>query len=595
MSHSIEQVRHSAAHLMAAAIQSLFPKAKFGVGPAIDNGFYYDIDIGRAVTPEDMKDIQKAVYRLANKKLPFERQEMAIDEAIELFKSLDQPFKVELLNDIKTKGTTKLSAEEAGDVDPAMQGKVSIYKTGDFTDLCRGPHVGDTSETGVVKIWKMAGAFWRGNENNPQLQRIYGLCFATQDELDAYEKMLAEAERRDHRKLGVELDLFAFSPLVGSGLPLFTPKGVMVRRLLEEFVWELMQPYGYERVWIPHLAKSDLYKTSGHWDKFEDDLFHVKSKKSDTEFVLKPMNCPHHTQIYASKMRSYRDLPLRYSEVTTCYRDENTGQLQGLTRVRSLTQDDAHIFCREDQIKQEAMAIYDIISKFYQAFGMTLRVRLSTHDPAHPEKVLGGVEIWQKAESALKGLMDEVGRETEIGVGEAAFYGPKLDFIAKDAIGREWQLATIQLDFNLPERFGLEYTDAEGSKKRPVMVHRAILGSIERFMGVLIEHYAGAFPLWLAPVQVALLPVADRHVDSAIEFAKKLKAEGVRVEVDDSTESVGKKIRNAEKQKTPCMVVFGDKEAGGELTVRWRGVEEQEVLNVADFISKLKEKTQTRS
>ncbi|MFA6503821.1 MAG: threonine--tRNA ligase [Patescibacteria group bacterium] len=481
MSYSIEQIRHSAAHVMAAAIQQLFPNAKFGVGPAVDNGFYYDIDIGRAVTPDDLKDIQKTMQKLANKKLAFERQEMSADEAIGLFEKLNQPFKVELLNDIKTKGTTKLSAEESADVDPAMQDKVSIYKTGEFTDLCRGPHVEDSSQIGAFKIWKMAGAFWRGKETNPQLQRIYGLCFATQEELDAYEKMLEEAEKRDHRKLGAELDLFTFSALVGSGLPLFTPKGVTMRRILEEFVWELMQPYGYERVWIPHLAKSDLYKTSGHWDKFEDDLFHVSSKKSDIEFVLKPMNCPHHTQIYASRMRSYRDLPVRYSEVTTCYRDENTGQLQGLTRFRSLTQDDAHIFCREDQVKVEAMAIYSIISKFYQVFNMTLRVRLSTHDPEHPEKVLGGVEVWDKAESALKSLMDEVGREVEIGEGEAAFYGPKLDFIAKDAIGREWQLATIQLDFNLPERFGLEYTDMDGSKKRPVMIHRAILGSLERY------------------------------------------------------------------------------------------------------------------
>ncbi|MFA5935425.1 MAG: threonine--tRNA ligase [Patescibacteria group bacterium] len=585
MNIPVETRRHSAAHVMAAAVKRLFPEAKLGVGPVVENGFYYDIDIGRALTPEDIKAIEKGIKRIIKENPAFEREEMPIDDAIKLFEEMGQTYKVELLRDLKTKGTTKLSAEEAGDLDPENVSSVTLYRTGDFLDLCRGPHVERARDIGVWKLDKVSGAYWRGNQENAQMQRVYGLCFATQEELDTFLHMREEAEKRDHRKLGAELDLFAFSPLVGSGLPLFTPRGVTVRQLLVDFVWELMQPHGYERVWIPHLAKVDLYKTSGHWDKFEDDLFHVSSKKTEEAFVLKPMNCPHHTQIYASRPRSYRDLPLRYSEVTTVYRDENTGQLQGLSRVRSITQDDAHVFCRPDQVHDEALGMYRIIEGFYAAFGMPLRVRLSVRDAQHPEKYLGGDALWNEAEKTLADLMKEVGRDVEIGEGEAAFYGPKLDFIAKDAIGREWQLATIQLDFNQPERFGLEYADAEGSKSRPVMIHRAILGSVERFFGILIEHYAGAFPAWLAPVQVTILPVADRHNDFALDLAKELKAQGLRVDVDTSTESVGKKIRNAEKSKVPAMLVVGDKEAAGEaLTVRRYGQEEQLSVSKKDFV-----------
>jgi threonyl-tRNA synthetase len=593
----IETRRHSAAHVMAAAVKRLFPEAKLGVGPMVEHGFYYDIDLGRSVTPDDIKAINKGMTRIVQENPVFTREELPIDEAIALFQEMGQVYKVELLTDLKTKGTTKVSAEEAQDVDPQNVGVVTIYRTGDFVDLCRGPHVTEAKEIGVWKLNKVAGAYWRGKDTNPQMQRIYGLCFATKEELEAHETMMAEAEKRDHRKLGFELDLFAFSPLVGSGLPLFTSKGVTIRELLTNFVWELMKPYGYERVWIPHITKSDLYKTSGHWDKFEDDLFHVSSKKTDEEFVLKPMNCPHHTQIYASKPRSYRDLPIRMSEVTTVYRDENTGQLQGLTRVRSITQDDAHVFCRPDQVQDEALAIYHIAEKFYAGFGMSFhRVRLSVRDPQKPEKYLGGDEAWDSAEKALAEVMRGVGREVEIGEGEAAFYGPKLDFMAKDAIGREWQLATIQLDFNQPERFGLEYADADGTKKRPIMVHRAILGSVERFMGVLIEHFAGAFPVWLAPVQIAVLPVADRHVDFAQSLARELMDHGLRVEVDASAESVGKKIRNAEKAKYPVMLVVGDKEVeGGQLTVRRRGQAEQEVIEKPLFIEQIMKEVKERS
>jgi len=595
MSYPIETRRHSAAHVMAAAIKRLFPEAKFGVGPVVDNGFYYDIDIGRAVTPADLDAINDEMKKIVKENPSFERTELPIDEAIAKFQAMGQIYKVELLNDLKTRGTTRLSAEEAEDFDPANASIVTVYTTGDFVDLCRGPHVENAKEIGVWKLNKIAGAYWRGNAENPQMQRIYGLCFATKDELAQYQTMMEEAEKRDHRKLGSELDLFTFSPLVGSGLPLFTPRGVLMRQGLVDFVWELMKPYGYERVWIPHLAKSDLYKTSGHWDKFEDDLFHVSSKKTDEQFVLKPMNCPHHTQIFASKPRSYRDMPLRYSEVTTVYRDENTGQLQGLSRVRSITQDDAHVFCRPDQVHDEAMAMYKIIEGFYAAFNMPLRVRLSVRDPEHPEKYLGGDELWNAAEATLSNLMKEVGREVEIGKGEAAFYGPKLDFIAKDAIGREWQLATIQLDFNQPERFGLEYVNAEGEKVRPVMVHRAILGSVERFLGILIEHYAGAFPLWLSPVQVMILPVADRHNDFAYALKKELEAEGLRVEVDGSAETVGKKIRAAEKGKNPVMLVVGDKEASGEaLTMRRRGEADQKTIAKAELITSLKDEIASR-
>lgn len=579
--------RHSAAHVMAAAIKRAFPEAKLGVGPAIENGFYYDIDINRPVTPEDLKLIEKEMQRIQKENPAFTREEVSLDDAIKLFSELGQTYKVELLNDLKTKGTTKVSAEEAQDVDPQNVGVITIYRTGDFVDLCRGPHVTEAREIGAWKLNKVAGAYWRGNQENAQMQRIYGLCFETKDQLKEYETMMAEAEKRDHRKLGAELDLFTFSPLVGSGLPLFTSRGTILRQNLTDFIWELMQPYGYERVMIPHIAKTDLYKTSGHWDKFEDDLFHVSSKKTDEAFVLKPMNCPHHTQIFASKPRSYRDLPIRMSEVTTVYRDENTGQLQGLTRVRSITQDDAHVFCRADQVKEEALAIYRIAEAFYAGFGMSFhRVRLSVRDPAHPEKYLGEGQVWDEAEKALAEVMQSVGRDVEIGEGEAAFYGPKLDFMTKDAIGREWQLATIQLDFVQPERFGLEYVATDGTHQRPVMVHRAILGSVERFMGIMIEHYAGAFPLWLAPVQVGILPVADRHIDFANELAKELRAQGLRVEVDASTESVGKKIRNAEKMKLPRMLVVGDKEAeGGPLTVRVRGEADQKSMDKADFIA----------
>lgn len=568
----LQHFRHSLAHLLAAAVMELWPDTKRTIGPAIENGFYFDFEFSTPISDADLPKIEKKMRQLLPTWKSFDRHELSPDDAKKEYPG--NQYKHELIDEFSSQGQT-----------------LTFYKSGEYWDLCRGGHSEGISEIDpeCFKLTKLAGAYWRGNEHNTQLTRIYGVAFPTKVELEAYLTMMAEAEKRDHRKLGAELDLFTFSPLVGAGLPMFTSKGVMVRQLLTDFVWELMKPYGYERVWIPHITKADLYKTSGHWEKFEDDLFHVSSKKSDEQFVLKPMNCPHHTQIYASRPRSYRDLPIRMSEVTSIYRDENTGQLQGLTRVRSITQDDAHVFCRPDQIEEEALAMYRIAEKFYQVFGMPFhRIRLSVRDPEHPEKYLGGDETWKFAEATLAKMMEKLGQKVEIGEGEAAFYGPKLDFMVKDAIGREWQLATIQLDFVQPERFGLEYTDADGSKKRPIMVHRAILGSVERFMGVLIEHFAGAFPLWLSPVQIAILPVADRHIEFAESLAKELRSQDLRVEVDTSAESVGKKIRNAEKAKYPLMLVVGDKEAeGGPLTVRRRGEKDQEMVEKTEFIQRV--------
>ncbi|MFA6446879.1 MAG: threonine--tRNA ligase [Patescibacteria group bacterium] len=593
--NTIETMRHSAAHVMAAAIKKLFPEAKFGVGPAVDFGFYYDIDIGRAVTPEDLKAIQKEMQKIVGAKPAFVREELDIDEAIKLFSDMNQPYKVELLNDIKTKGTTKLSAEEAVDVDPAMKNRVSIYTTGDFTDLCRGPHVEFANQIGAYKVYKAAGAYWRGKETNPQMQRIYGLCFATPIELDAHLKMMEEAEKRDHRKLGKELDLFTFSELVGSGLPLWLPKGAILRNVLDDYVWQLRKERGFCRVAIPHITKKELYEKSGHWAKFKDELFKIVSREGH-EYALKPMNCPHHTQIFDARLRSWRDLPQRYAETTMVYRDEQSGELSGLSRVLCITQDDAHVFCRKSQIEHEAFAIWDIIDAFYKTFGFDLRIRMSTHDPDKMEKYLGTKEVWQEAEGQLKALIEKRGVAYVEGKGEAAMYGPKIDFMGKDAIGREHQVATIQLDFNMPERFDLACVNEAGERERIVMIHCAIMGSIERFLSVLIEHYAGAFPFWLAPVQVAVLPVADRHVDSARELVSKLEAVGLRVEFEDAADSVGKKIRNAEIKKTPCMIVFGDKEQeNGELTVRWRGQKDQEVIKLDEFIKVAQEKTTTKN
>ena len=604
----LERMRHSAAHLLAAAVSALWPEAKFGVGPAIKHGFYYDILLPVPLGPPELQKIEKKMRELRNKKLPYVRRELPIDEAIAEMERRNQTFKVELLALLKERGSTAV-AKETGDESVVAEGEggaaassVSFYQTGDFVDLCRGPHVNITTEIGAFKLTTVAGAYWRGDERNPQLQRVYGLAFNTQEELDHHLHMLEEARRRDHRRLGQELDLFTFSDLVGPGLPLFTPKGTLLRRLLEEFVQSLQEPLGYQRVQIPHITKNDLYKTSGHWDKFHEDLFHVRGKSGD-DFCIKPMNCPHHTQIFGCRQRSYRDLPIRLSEVTSVYRDELPGALQGLSRVRMITQDDAHVFCTPDQVQEEALRIYTIIDQFYRPFGMKLSIRLSLWDPEHPEKYLGSAAVWEKAQEQLRNVLRARNAEWIEESGEAAFYGPKIDFTAKDALDRSWQLATIQLDFNLPERFDLKYITESGQPARPAMLHRAVLGSVERFMSVLIEHYAGAFPTWLSPVQAVVIPIADRHNPYAEQLVARLRqvpvknalGGGIRAEVDDSRESMQKKIRNAQLLKIPYMLVVGDREQeNDQAAVRLRSGVDLKALSIAAIIDRMRGEIESR-
>lgn len=570
-------MRHSLAHITAQAVQHLWPEARFGVGPVVDNGFYYDIDLGEAkISEDDFKRIEKEMRSIINKDYAFERSEKPVDEAISWAEKAKQPYKIELLNDLKRAGTTvakDLDADTLGisaNGDAAVE-NVSFYTDGDFTDLCRGPHVESTGKVGAFKLMRVAGAYWRGNEKNAQMQRLYGVAFASQEELDQHLAMLEEAKKRDHRKLGQELDLFVTSPLVGSGLPMFTPRGTVLREELARFSEELRKARGFCMVWTPHITKTDLYKTSGHWDKFGDELFLVKSQETSDEFAMKPMNCPHHTQIFASQPRSYRDMPIRYIETTTDYRDEKTGELGGLSRVRALTQDDSHVFCRKDQIGSEVDQLLSAARELYTAVDMKLRVRLSYRDES--DAYLGEPALWESAQSQLKQAVEQSGFEYFEQEGEAAFYGPKIDFMATDAIGREHQVATVQLDFVQPARFGLEYTAEGGDKQTPVMVHSALLGSIERFMSVYIEHTAGRFPLWLAPEQLRVIQVKD--TPEVVAFVGKLRSiadeKGIRYHIDDTNESVGKKIRASEVMKVPYTLVIGEKEvAEGTLTPRIR-------------------------
>jgi len=568
---SLEAIRHSLAHLLAAAVSKRFSDVRLGIGPVIENGFYYDFLLPHQIVPEDLSKLEEDMRALIKQNLPFTREMADVSTARRSF--ADQPFKLELIHDL----------EEAGE-------KISLYHTGDaFTDLCAGGHVETTDAIPLdaFRLTKIAGAYWKGNEENTMLTRVYGVAFNMKRELDAYLAMLEEAERRDHKKLGIELDLFAFSPLVGGGLPLFTPRGTFIREALTDFVQSLQTPRGYERVSIPHITKRALYETSGHWQKFKDELFKIITREGH-EFAMKPMNCPHHTQIYASRKRSYRDLPIRYSEVTMVYRDEQSGELSGLSRVRSITQDDGHVFCRMNQVTAEAFSIWDIIDEFYAAFRMPLTVRFSRHDPAHMEKYLGTPEVWKAAEEQLLALIKERGVAYIDGPGEAAMYGPKIDFIAKDSLGREWQLATIQLDFNLPERFHLAYVNEEGIDEQVVMIHRAILGSIERFLSILIEHYAGDFPLWLSPVQVRILPIGAAHEEYAELVRKRCIKLGIRAEVAASGETLGKRIRAAELGKIPYIAVVGDKELEGNLIgLRARHQEKTETISLDETVQRL--------
>jgi threonyl-tRNA synthetase len=576
--NQLHAMRHSLAHIMANAIQRKYPQAKFGVGPVVEHGFYYDIDLGDTkLSEDDFATIENEMKQIVGADEPFERFEMKIDEAIDWARDNDQTYKAELLNDLKRAGTT-----EARDLDPAQLGvaaegesaveNVSFYRNGDFTDLCRGPHVESTKQAGAFKLMRVSGAYWRGNEKNAQMQRVYGVAFATEKELRQHLAMLEEAKKRDHRRLGTELDLFVFSDMVGSGLPLFTPRGTVLREELAAFSNELRLRYNFEKVFIPHMTKKDLYEASGHWAKFGDELFLVKSQETSDELVLKPMNCPHHTRIYASKPRSYRDLPVRYLETTTVYRDEKTGELGGLNRVRAITQDDSHVFCRPDQIEIEINNLLSAADELYKTVGMSLRVRLSYRDES--DAYLGARELWESAQSQLKNAVVANGLDYFEQAGEAAFYGPKIDFMATDALGREHQVATVQLDFVQPDRFGLEYVTEDSSSAHPVMIHCALLGSIERFMAVYIEHTAGKFPVWLAPEQIRFISVnqEDTTVAFVAELVTKAKALGLRAVADNTNESVGKKIRAAEVMKVPYTIVVGEKEiSGSEVTPRIRG------------------------
>lgn len=567
----LHAMRHSLAHIMATAVQHLWPDVKLGVGPVVEHGFYYDIDLGpdRKISEDDFERIEAEMKKIISENQPFEHSEKPVDEAIAWAQQAGQPYKEELLNDLKRAGTTiakDLDAAELGSItagDAAVE-NVGFYTNGDFTDLCRGPHVESTGKVGAFKLMRIAGAYWRGNENNPQMQRLYGVAFQTPKELRVHLDMLEEARKRDHRKLGQELDLFVFSDMVGSGLPLFTPRGTVLREELSKFSNELRERHDFEKVWVPHMTKKDLYEASGHWAKFGDELFLVKSQETSDELVLKPMNCPHHTRIYASQPRSYRDLPLRYLETTTVYRDEKTGELGGLNRVRSITQDDSHVFCRQDQIEVEINNLLAAASELYSTVGMKLRVRLSYRDDS--DSYLGSPELWQTAQAQLKAAVIANNMDYFEQDGEAAFYGPKIDFMATDAIGREHQVATVQLDFVQPERFELEYTTDDGSKQQPVMIHCALLGSIERFLSVYIEHTAGKFPVWVAPEQIRVITVNQEQgtTDFAANVRQQAKTLGLRVVVDNSNESVGKKIRAAELAKVPYTIVLGDKEINGE-------------------------------
>ncbi|MBR3164251.1 threonine--tRNA ligase [Candidatus Saccharibacteria bacterium] len=585
----VEKMRHSLSHIMAAAVQEIYgaDAVKFGIGPAIDNGFYYDIDFGDVkVSEADFKRIEKKMRGIVARKLPITRGEKTRDEALAWARANNQNYKVEIIEDLPTGET------------------ISFYTLGNFEDLCRGPHVEDTGQVGAFKLWKIAGAYWRGDEKREMLTRIYGVAFETQEELDEYLRRQEEAKARDHRKLGKELDLFTFSELVGSGLPLFTPRGTILRDCLNDFTQSYRLAKGYQKVCIPHIANIDLYKTSGHYEKFPEMLQFV-SEESGDELALKPVSCPHHAQIFASMPRSYKELPMKYLETTMVYRDERKGELGGLSRVRAITQDDSHVFCTEEQVGEIFGELIESAKDLYKRVEMGLKLRLSFRDDG--DGYIGELEMWKKAEGAIREMAEKFKMDYEVGIGEAAMYGPKMDFMAVDALGREWQLATVQLDYALPRRFGLEYTAADGTKQTPVMVHCALIGSIERFMSIFLEHTAGWLPFWCAPEQVRVLTVNDTVKDylgeitealEGVEYSlrgdsgaaenlnKKFVQEGVRFTVDERGESLGKKIREATKMKIPVVLIVGPKDAEERVvSVRTRSGEEKvELGKLAEYL-----------
>ncbi|TSC57429.1 MAG: threonyl-tRNA synthetase [Candidatus Peregrinibacteria bacterium Greene0416_19] len=584
----LHKLRHSLAHALAQAVLKLWPGTKITIGPPIDYGCYYDFLFETPISDADFPVIEKEMRKIIHQGQTFRSETLKTSDAKKFWNQRKQPFKVELIEDlVKNEGVKTVT--HYANIGP--KGEET------FVDLCRGGHIENMKDipADAFKITSLAGAYWRGDEKREQLTRVYVAAFASKKELDEYLQMMEEAKRRDHRKLGQELDLFTFSELVGPGLPLWTPRGTLLRDLLDGYVWELRQARGYQRVTIPHITKKELYETSGHWQKFSQELFRITTREGH-QFCMKPMNCPHHTQIYVSQQRSYRDLPQRYAETTTCYRDEQTGELHGLSRVRSFTQDDAHVFCRRSQAAEEILKIWEIVDTFYATVGFgKLRVRLSLHDPDAMEKYLGTPEMWQSAETELRKIAIDRQADFSEAPGEAAFYGPKVDFIARDSIGREWQVATIQLDINMPERFNLFCINEEGAEERIVMIHAAIMGSLERFLSIFIEHHAGLFPLWLAPVQVALLPLADIHEHYAHEVETMLKNVGLRIHYMDHTESLGKRIREGEKLRIPYLLVMGDREATDRsVAVRNVQTKKQVTVPLEQFVERTVKDVQER-
>lgn len=564
---------HSSAHLMAEALESLYPGVKFGIGPAIETGFYYDIDTGdKTIGLADLEAIEKKMAELAGHKNHYIRKEVSKADAIQYFTEKGDQYKLELIDGLE-------------------DGQITFYTQGGFTDLCKGPHIPDTGKIKAIKLTNVAGAYWRGDEKRPMMTRIYGVTFPKQKELQEYLTMIEEAKKRDHRKLGAELELFMFSDLVGAGLPIWLPKGAALRGRLEEFLKSEQIKRGYQQVITPHIGKKELYETSGHWAKYGADSFQpIHTPKEDEIFLLKPMNCPHHCEIFGHKPRSYKELPLRIAEFGTVYRYEQSGELHGLTRVRGFTQDDAHIFCTPDQLKDEFLNVLDLTMYVIRKLGFdSFTAQISLRDPENKEKYIGSDEVWEKAESAIIDATREAGLETVTELGEAAFYGPKLDFMIKDALGRRWQLGTIQVDYNLPERFNLEYIGADNTTHRPVMIHRAPFGSMERFIGVLTEHTAGKFPLWLAPEQYAILPISERFVDYCKEIQARLSAVDIRGILDERNETIGRKIRDTELKRIPYMLIVGEKEVEeNKVAVRKQGAGDQGAMNVEDFITYFK-------
>ncbi len=563
---------HTSAHLLAEALQELFPGTKFGIGPAIENGFYYDVDTGDVkLTDADFTKIEKKMLELAQRKVDVVRRDISKADALKLFGERGEEYKCELISELE-------------------DGTITTYTQGNFTDLCRGPHIANTAPIKAVKVMSLAGAYWRGDETRHQLTRVYGITFPKQKMLTEYLQLLEEAKKRDHRKLGKEMELFAFSANVGAGLPLWLPKGAALRDRLEQFLRKIQKQYGYQQVITPHIGNKKLYVTSGHYAKYGKDSFQpIHTPEEGEEYLLKPMNCPHHCEIFKAFPRSYRDLPLRLAEFGTVYRYEQSGELHGLTRVRGFTQDDAHIFCAPDQIKDEFLKVMDIIFYIFKALKFdNFEAQISLRDPAHKEKYIGTDENWHLAETAIIEACEEKGLKARKELGEAAFYGPKLDFMVKDAIGRRWQLGTIQVDYNLPERFELEYTGSDNQKHRPVMIHRAPFGSMERFVAVLLEHTAGKFPLWLAPEQVIILPISEKFNDYAYAVAKQLSADDIRAVVDDRNEKIGRKIRDNELRRIPYMAIVGEKEAqNSEISVRKQGGIDEGTMKVTTFAEKL--------